>query len=281
MIPSALGPGPGPAQNQARSSSVVLPKPSAQTDHAATAAKTGVLHTLQSLLNIIVVAIFIITFAVQPFRIPSGSMEPTLLVGDFLLVAKQTPSTDADAAILPSGRIHRGDIIVFHYPIDPEMHLVKRVVGLPGDHLKLRAGRVYINDQPLTESYAVYRPTAPDNFRDNFPRLQSADPDIDSRWWIRMRNLIDDDELIIPAGNYFVLGDNRNDSEDSRYWGFVPRGDIVGKPLVIYFSLRQTGEDPDPLAATANAAIPTHRPPSGLDLLTSFARWGRTFQIVR
>ena len=281
MIPSALGPGPGPAQNQARSSSVVLPKPSAQTDHAATAAKTGVLHTLQSLLNIIVVAIFIITFAVQPFRIPSGSMEPTLLVGDFLLVAKQTPSTDADAAILPSGRIHRGDIIVFHYPIDPEMHLVKRVVGLPGDHLKLRAGRVYINDQPLAETYAVYRPTAPDNFRDNFPRLQSADPDIDSRWWIRMRNLIDDDELIIPAGNYFVLGDNHNDSEDSRYWGFVPRGDIVGKPLVIYFSLRQTGEDPDPLAATANAAIPTHRPPSGLDLLTSFARWGRTFQIVR
>ena len=160
MIPSALSPdpasgqAPGQAPSHARSSSAVLPKPSAQTQ-AASAAKTGVLHTLQSLLNIIVVAIFIITFAVQPFRIPSGSMEPTLLVGDFLLVAKQAPSTDADAAILPSGRIHRGDIIVFHYPIDPEMHLVKRVVGLPGDHLKLRAGRVYINDKPRTETYAV------------------------------------------------------------------------------------------------------------------------------
>jgi len=278
VIPSALGPGPGPgpAQNQARSSSVVLPKPSAQTDHAATAAKTGVLHTLQSLLNIIVVAIFIITFAVQPFRIPSGSMEPTLLVGDFLLVAKQTPSTDADAAILPSGRIHRGDIIVFHYPIDPEMHLVKRVVGLPGDHLKLRAGRVYINDQPLAETYAVYRPTAPDNFRDNFPRLQSADPDIDSRWWIRMRNLIDDDELIIPAGNYFVLGDNRNDSEDSRYWGFVPQENIVGRPLMIYFSLRQA--DPFGYASPRVAGIAL-RPDEPAPL--RFARWDRIFRIVR
>ena len=245
------------------------------------AAKTGVLHTIQSLLNIIVAAIFIITFIVQPFRIPSGSMEPTLLIGDFVLVTKLAPSTDASTGILPSGSIHRGDIIVFYYPIDPSMHLVKRVIGLPGDHLKLRAGRVYINDQPLAESYAVYRPTPADNFRDNFPRLQSTDPDIDSRWWIRMRNLIDDGELIIPAGNYFVLGDNRNDSEDSRYWGFVPRGDIVGKPLLIYFSLREAAEDPDPLAATADAATPRGRHPGTLDLLTSFARWGRTFQIVR
>jgi signal peptidase I len=237
-----------------------------------------VLHSLQSVLYIIVVAIFIITFSVQPFRIPSGSMEPTLLIGDFLLVTKESPSTDASSALLAPDRIHRGDIIVFHYPVDPSMHLVKRVIGIPGDHLKLRAGRVYINDVPLTESYAVYRPTPPDNFRDNFPRLQSADPDIDSHWWIHMRNLIDNGELIIPAGNYFVLGDNRNDSEDSRYWGFVPRADIVGKPLLIYFSLRQTSED-DPLAATADAAS-RHRRPGGVDLLTSFARWGRTFQVV-
>lgn len=254
------------------------PAPAAQTE-VPLAAKTGILHTLQTLLGIVVIAIFIITFTVQPFRIPSASMEPTLLVGDFLLVTKQSPSTDTASGVFPSDRIHRGDIIVFHFPLDPSMHLVKRVVGVPGDHLKLRAGRVYINDAPLNESYAVYRPTAPDNFRDNFPRLQSADPDIDSRWWIRMRNLIDDGELIIPAGNYFVLGDNRNDSEDSRYWGFVPRADIVGKPLLIYFSLRQASDDP--LAQPANAAEPFHRHPGTLDLVASFARWGRTFQIVR
>lgn len=280
MTPPAVNSG----QLQHEAGTAVAPMPEAPPVRAARAeqaAKTGILHTVQSLLNIIVVAIFIITFVVQPFRIPSGSMEPTLLVGDFVLVTKLAPSTDASTGILPSGRIHRGDIIVFHFPVDPGMHLVKRVVGLPGDHLKLRAGRVYINDKPLAETYAVYRPTPPDNFRDNFPRLQSADPDIDSRWWIRMRNLIDDGELIIPAGNYFVLGDNRNDSEDSRYWGFVPRGDIVGKPLVIYFSLRETGYDPDPLAATADAANPTPRRHTALDLLASFARWGRTFQIVR
>ena len=185
--------------------------------------------------------------------------------------------------LLPSANIHRGDIIVFHYPVDPEMHLVKRVVGIPGDHLKLRAGRVYINGAPPHEPYAVYRPSAPDNFRDNFPRLQSADPDIDSRWWIRMRTLIDNGELIIPAGNYFVLGDNRNDSEDSRYWGFVPRADIVGKPLLIYFSLRQrpTPRRSDiPLTWIASATR-VRSAPGPLDSLAGFARWSRTFQIVK
>lgn len=260
----------GPAQSQPVASVRPAPEPE----------KTGTLHTIQTLLYIIVIAIFIITFTVQPFRIPSASMEPTLLVGDFLLVAKESPSTDSSSGVFPSDRIHRGDIIVFHFPLDPSMHLVKRVVGVPGDHLKLRGGHVLIDDKPINESYAVYRPTAPDNFRDNFPRLQSADPAIDSRWWIRMRTLIDDDgELIIPAGNYFVLGDNRNDSEDSRYWGFVPRADIVGKPLIIYFSLRETSDDP--LAGPADAVAPANQRPGTFDLLASFARWGRTFRIIR
>ena len=258
-----------------------LPKPATWPSvQPAQAAKTGVLHSLQSILYIIIAAIFIITFCVQPFRIPSGSMEPTLLVGDFLLVAKQSPLTDT-GGLLPSAKIHRGDIIVFHYPVDPEMHLVKRVVGIPGDHLKLRGGRVYINGTPLNESYAVYRPSAPDSFRDNFPRLQSASPDIDSRWWIRMRTLIDDGELIIPAGNYFVLGDNRNDSEDSRYWGFVPRADIVGKPLLIYFSVRLGSGDADDSLTRIASASPVRNQPGTLDALAGFARWSRTFQIVK
>ncbi len=248
--------------------------------NSAQVAKTGVLHSLQSILYIVVVAIFIITFCAQPFRIPSGSMEPTLLVGDFLLVAKQNPLTDA-GGLLPSATVHRGDIIVFHYPVAPEMHLVKRVIGIPGDHLKLRNGRVYINGALLSENYAVYRPSVPDSFRDNFPRLQSANPDIDSRWWIRMRTLVDDGELIIPAGNYFVLGDNRNDSEDSRYWGFVPRADIVGKPLLIYFSVRLGSSDTGDSLTRVASASPVRNRPSTLDALAGFARWGRTFQIVR
>jgi signal peptidase I len=244
----------------------------------------SVLTAMQSLFNLIIIAIFIITFCAQPFRIPSESMESTLLVGDFLLVNKQTaaPSPDGSAGILPSATIHRGDIIVFHDPVDSTLHLVKRVIGLPGDHLRLRAGRVYINGHELTEPYAVYRPSPPDNFRDNFPRFQSADPEIDSHWWIRMRSLIENGDLIIPTGNYFVMGDNRNDSEDSRYWGFVPREAIVGEPLLVYFSLQQhDGDDSAALTQQALAADQRHPHPSKIDSLVDFARWGRTFQVLR
>jgi len=246
--------------------------------------RPSVATALQSLLHLIVIAIFIITFCVQPFRIPSESMESTLLVGDFLLVDKQSAAPDGAGTLLPAATVHRGDIIVFHDPVDSTLHLVKRVIGLPGDHLRLHNGLVYINGHVLTEPYAVYRPSPPDNFRDNFPRLQSPDPEIDSRWWIRMRSLIENNDLIIPTGNYFVLGDNRNDSEDSRYWGFVPREAIVGKPLVIYFSL-QPQEPDDATAATLTqpdaAAKPSHPHPSKLESVVDFARWSRTFQIVR
>jgi signal peptidase I len=245
--------------------------------------KAGILPSFQSLLHLIVIAIFIITFCVQPFRIPSESMESTLLVGDFLLVDKQVASSGADGStsLFPSTAIHRGDIIVFHDPVDSTLHLVKRVIGLPGDHLRLHSGQVFINGRALSEPYAVYRPSPPDNFRDNFPRLQSVDPEIDSRWWIRMRSLIDNGELIIPIGNYFVMGDNRNDSEDSRYWGFVPREAIVGKPLIIYFSLQQ--HDTDEAATLTQDAVADQRRqhPSRMDSLVDFARWGRTFQVVR
>jgi signal peptidase I len=260
--------------------------PSTHRHHLAHHDRPSVFTALQSLLHLIVIAIFIITFCVQPFRIPSESMESTLLVGDFLLVDKQAVAPDGAGTLLPAAAIHRGDVIVFHDPVDATLHLVKRVIGLPGDHLRLRDGRVYINGHALTEPYAVYRPSPPDNFRDNFPRLQSADPEIDSHWWIRMRSLIENNELIIPIGNYFVLGDNRNDSEDSRYWGFVPREAIVGKPLVIYFSLQpHEADDADGSTGSSIAqsatATPSRRHPGKIDAVVDFARWGRTFQIVR
>ncbi len=233
----------------------------------------GLLTAIQSLLYLIVIALFIISFSVQPFRIPSGSMEPTLLVGDFLLVDKQgfgfDDAFDGSPDIFPAATIRRGDIIIFHFPVDPNTHLIKRVVGIPGDHLRLHDNHVYINGQPLTEPYAVYRPSPPDTFRDSFPRLERAvDPDINPAWWIRMHTLIDHGELIIPAGDYFVLGDNRNGSEDSRYWGFVPRANIVGKPLFIYLSLRLNENDPN------------EAPPTTQRSLLHFARWRRIFTIV-
>lgn len=235
------------------------------------------LPAIQSLIAIIVVAVFIVTFTIQPFRIPSGSMEPTLLIGDFLLVDKQVTADSADSLFLPAPVIHRGDVIVFHFPINPDVHLVKRVVGIPGDHIRLRNGHVLVNGLRLEEPYTIYRPTGPDNFRDNFPRLQNADPAIDSRWWMRMRKLIDDGELIIPAGNYFVLGDNRNDSEDSRYWGFVPRENIVGRPLMIYFSLRQGDGPAYFFPRAAGIALQPPAEPGPL----RFARWDRIFRVIR
>jgi signal peptidase I len=240
----------------------------------------GVLQSFQSLVNIVVVALFIITFTMQPFRIPSASMEPTLLVGDFLLVNKQVGPEASPHIFPPTSEIHRGDVVVFHYPVDASLHLVKRVIGLPGDHLRLRDGRVYINGSAIAEPYAVFRPSMPDSYRDDFPMLASADPGVDSRWWIQMRSLVSQGELTVPPESYFVLGDNRNDSEDSRYWGFVPRAAIVGKPILVYFSLNdnETTRGQTAAAAMAGHAV-QHAGPA--DSLINFARWDRALHIIR
>ena len=231
---------------------------SSALDHGeATIHHHSMLHAFQSLLYIVVIALFVMTFTMQPFRIPSASMEPTLLVGDFLLVNKEI-STGRFPALAPANLIRRGDLIVFHYPVDPALHLVKRIVGLPGDRLRLRDGRVWIDGRALSEPYAVYLPSGADSYRDDFPRMDRADPAVDSRWWVQMHSLVANGELTIPPDSYFVLGDNRNNSEDSRYWGLVPRAAIVGKPFLIYFSLKE------PAVSLAN-----------------LARWDRTLRIVR
>jgi len=242
---------------------------------------SATLPALQALCYIIVVAIFTITFSLQPFRIPSASMEPTLLVGDFLLVTKREPSPVSWISPYPSSALHRGDIIVFHYPVDPSLNLVKRVIGLPGDRLRMRNGQVFINGSPLEERYAFYSRAREDSFRDNFPHLQSTDPDVNSRWWMQMHHLVERGELKIPAAQYFVLGDNRNDSEDSRYWGLVPRSSIVGEPLLVYFSLR----DPNGSAQLSrdepqrSMEVGQHR---GLgETIADLVRWDRVLRIVR
>jgi signal peptidase I len=220
-----------------------------------------VLATFRSLLEFLVVALFVLTFILQPFRIPSESMVPTLRVGDFLMVDKQSYEPEGDLSwLLPSSAIQRGDLVVFHYPVDPSMHLVKRVVALPGDRIRLRHGRVWINDKPLNEPYAFYSRSALDDFRDNFPSLREADPSLDPNWWMRLRRSIVGGELTVPNGQLFVLGDNRNDSEDSRYWGFVPERDVVGRPFVVYFSILPTAEDADPpsLKARLRTALNFH-----------------------
>lgn len=233
-------------------------------------------EALASLLRTVVVALFVLTFVLQPFLIPSESMERTLLVGDFLLFNKQVyaPSSVLNHWIMPYRPVMRGDIIVFHHPNPPL--LVKRVIGLPGDRLRIRDGRVYINGVLLDEPYAAYEPAPPNSFRDNFPAKMYTDPEVNPDWWRQMQSLTRNGELLVPQGEYFVLGDNRNHSSDSRYWGFVPRRAIVARPLVIYFSLRQ------PSTTDVQQAV-DDRLGHGRELavkIAAFARWKRIFQVV-
>ena len=183
------------------------------------------------------VALFLLTFVLQPFLIPSESMERTLLVGDFLLFNKQiyAPAGSFSRWLLPYRAVQRGDIVVFHHPHPP--YLVKRVVGLPGDRLRIADGQVLVNGVALDEPYAAFEPAPPNPFRDNFPPGSTPTRRSIPTGGGRCRASPTTASWLCPPGEYFVLGDNRNHSKDSRFWGFVPRQAIVARPLVIYFSL--------------------------------------------
>ncbi len=241
----------------------------------------GVLPALQSMLKVLIAGLFVLTFTVQPIRIPSSSMEPTLLVGDFLLLDKQSVAPDRTPLLPPAG-IRHGDVIVFHDPVDPSVHLVKRVIGVPGDRLHLRDGVVYRNGLPLREDYAVYRKAMADAYRDDFPEQRTMDARVDPAWWIRLRSLVREGDLVVPPDNYFVLGDNRNESEDSRYWGLVPRRDIVGKPVLVYFSWRSADDSDtaESAAAEGRAAKPLGLSGPALGRF-DFARWDRFLRVIR
>jgi signal peptidase I len=251
----------------------------------------SLIESARSLAILLAIAIFAITFIVQPFRIPSASMERTLLVGDFLLVNKATYGPAGRFAwLLPYQPVRRGDVVVFYFPLDPSEHVVKRVIGVPGDRIHLKNSVVYRNGRALAEPYVLKVPAWPDNFRDNFPGAVYTDPDVDVHWWDEMRKDEVGGDVVVPAGEYFVMGDNRNDSRDSRYWGFVPRGNIVGRPFIIYFSLRQNSTSGlrGPRfhrGAAAQQVDPSrdvkleHEGP--LDRIVDFARWTRILRVVR
>jgi signal peptidase I len=235
---------------------------------------------LARLLLLIVVAIFLNTFVLQPYVIPSESMERTLLVGDFVLVNRQAyaPSSALSRSFLPFRRVARGDIVVFHHLRHP--YVVKRVIGLPGDKLRIADGRVTVNGQLLSETYAAFEPAFRNSFRDHFPATAYTDPNVEPDWWKQMQGLVRDGELVVPADEYFVLGDNRNYSDDSRFWGFVSRQQIVARALVIYFSVsRPSTTDLQPAAAQAADDKLGHGRELSARLL-GFARWKRIFHVV-
>jgi signal peptidase I len=231
----------------------------------------------ESLTITVILALFGTTFIVQAFKIPTPSMEDNLLVGDHLLVNKfafGAPGSVVDA-VLPLRVIRRGDIIVFKYPRDLSKHFVKRVIGLPGDRIHVVDDQVFVNDEPLVEPYKRMRPNS---FREEFPPLQGSTSIYQSDgiegWYEPFRHKR---EVVVPEGHYFAMGDNRDNSLDSRYWGFVPRGHIVGKALIVYWSYEA---DSDAYRQTEVRDVIRKT----LDLVTNFfskTRWSRTFRIIR
>src|ERR1700686_2660450 len=203
---------------------------------------------IESLLVTVILALFGTTFVVQAFKIPSQSMEPTLLVGDHLLVNKFIFGGRENwyDAVLPYRPVRRGDVIVFKFPYQDHPHYVKRVIGGPGDRIKIGDQQGYLNGQKQNEPYAYHDPAAAyDPFLYNFP---PASPDellfsMQPEWAQQFFQYVRDGEIVVPPGNYFPMGDNRDHSWDSRYWGFVNREAIMGGPVVIYWSIQSSEEE--------------------------------------
>jgi signal peptidase I len=209
--------------------------------------KSVVREYFETIVIAVVLALFMRTFVVQAFKIPTGSMEPNLLVGDHLLVNKfvfAPTLSNAERAVLPMTAIRRGDIVVFKFPEDPERDFIKRVIGLPGETIELREHRVHVNGRAIEEPYAHYLPR-PAGARGG----EFTPDDVRERYG----------PVVVPAGSVFVMGDNRDNSQDSRYWGFLPTENIKGKALMIYWSF------------DTNAG--------GLNLFTQ-TRWARLLQQI-
>jgi signal peptidase I len=187
-----------------------------------TFAKSTVREYFESIVIAVILALFVRTWVVQAFKIPTGSMENNLLIGDHLLVNKfvySPTATSLERALLPVRAIRRGDILVFKYPVEPERDFIKRVIGLPGETVELRAKKIYIDGKPLDEPYVHFlRPAS------GLSEVTSAD--VSENYG----------PVTVPQDQFFVMGDNRDNSQDSRYWGYLPRGNVKGEALMIYWS---------------------------------------------
>ena len=198
------------------------------------------MEALSSMAMVLATALFIIAFNIQAFEIPSSSMENTLLVGDHVFVDRITTAPPTSWAFFEHSRpIQRGDIIVFYSVETPDLHLVKRVIGVPGDRIHLHDGIVYRNGVALKEPYVIHSLGDHVPYRDNFPSVPAwrAGDTVIPGWPVRVG-----EDVVVPHDRYFVMGDNRDVSHDSRYFGTIPKENVVGRPLFIYWSF-QTPED--------------------------------------
>ena len=218
---------------------------------------------LESIVVAVVLALFVRTFAVQAFKIPTGSMEDNLLIGDHLLVNKlvYSPSFGSfEDDLLGKKKIERGHVVVFKFPQEPERDFIKRVIGLPGEKVEVRDKQVLIDDKPLVESYTFFKDQP---LRRDDPEYGLRADDLRYNWGPQ----------VVPAGQLFVMGDNRDNSRDSRFWGFLPVDQVKGRALVIYWSYEATREEYHPTGLVQWLK----------DTLSAVGRtrWGRFFHLIR
>jgi signal peptidase I len=245
------------------------------------------LEALASICTVLVVGLFAMAFIFQNFEIPSGSMEKTLLIGDHVVVDRATLAPPTKWAPFVHYRpVHRGDVIVFMKPNPeaPDMILVKRAIGIPGDHIHLRKGVVYLNGVAQNEPYAgmpaddgdlqhAYNP-----YRDDFPSVTPGpEEQVTEQWRQELPTVIQGDDIVVPPGKVFAMGDNRTESLDGRYWGFVPDQNIMGRPMFVYWSFKTPADQEDKTSAGDRIAFMFHI----LIHVFDGTRWSRTFHVIR
>jgi signal peptidase I len=236
---------------------------------------------LASLAAVLVTGLFIITFILQAFEIPSSSMEDTLLIGDHVFVNREqfAPRTRWMGPLLPYRDIKRGDIVVFLSPAEPGLYVVKRIMGIPGDRIHLRDGAVYRNGEKLNEPYVMHKgPLFYDPYRDNFPAVPASDAyNVSPAWQLQMRTFMQGDDIVVPKDSYFGMGDNRDVSLDSRYWGFIPKENVIGRPMFVYWSFNTPPDQYRHTDFSERISFLVH-------VIVHFfdeTRWRRTFRIVQ
>ena len=236
---------------------------------------------LASLAGVLVTGLFIITFVLQAFEIPSSSMEDTLLIGDHVFVNREqfAPPTRWMGPLLPYRDIRRNDIVVFLSPEEQGLFVVKRIIGVPGDRIHLRDGVVYRNGEKLVEPYAEHKLANYDPYRDDFPAVPPSEMyNVRNEKWAQELPLhIEGGDIVVPPESYFAMGDNRDVSYDSRYWGFIPRKNVIGRPMFVYWSFVTPADQYQMRGLDDRLKFLAH-------IIFHFfdqTRWSRTLRIVR
>jgi len=236
---------------------------------------------LASMAGVLVTGLFIITFILQAFEIPSSSMEDTLLIGDHVFVNREqfAPATHWMGPLLPYREIRRGDIVVFLSPEEPGLFVVKRIMGIPGDRIHLRDGVVYRNGGKLDEPYAQHKMGDYNPYRDNFPAVPPSEMYgvRNEKWEAALPLHIQGEDVVVPPNSYFAMGDNRDVSYDSRYWGFIPKANVIGRPMFIYWSFTTPPNQYQMRGIEDRLGFIAH-------VIIHFfdqTRWSRTLRVVR